>query len=222
MTTVESNDWLVLESELLAKLSFTIDATILNKMILKMKNAGDDGLKLGLKIKKGSLENIEGYYFLIKKASIDNQGIKAVNQALDKAEKLIANGKKKSMLRFEDDTGRYDVDLGVKSDEMNYSEVYQFKTNTETLSKKSIKGASKQLYDAPSNKRIVEFKLSDNDDIFNIKNNEVIKAELIFQLYEKGLKTTNNIIINEFHLLSSTGEKVKVVYENNVLQFVNF
>lgn len=99
--------------------------------------------------------------------------------------------------------------------------MYQFKTNTALLSKNSIADASKQLYTAPSIKRIIEFRLAEIDNILTIKNNENIKTELKFQLFDKGLKPSNNVIIDEFHLISNNGEKVKVVYQNDNIQFIN-
>ncbi|MCH4830027.1 hypothetical protein [Flavobacterium columnare] len=219
-----AGNWVVLESKLISKLSSTIDATTLNKMIAQMKNAGDDGMKLALRIEKGNLESIDGYTSLIKNASVDNHSIKAVNQALDKADNLVVNGKSKELLRFEDNPSGYDIDLGVKTSQSSstYSEAYQFKTNTTNLSKSSIQGASSQLYNAPTTKRIVEFKLIDGDNINVIKNSDALKTEFKFQLYDKGLKPTNNVVIDEFHLLSNTGEKVRVVYQDGNLKFINF
>ncbi|WP_428223322.1 hypothetical protein [Flavobacterium sp.] len=221
---IGAGNWITLENKLISKLSSTIDGTTLNKMIAQMKNAGDDGMKLALRIEKGNLESIDGYTSLIKNSSVDNHSIKAVNQALDKADNLVVNGKSKELLRFEDNPTGYEIDLGVKTspNSSTYSEAYQFKTNTTYLSKSSIQGASSQLNNAPTTKRIIEFKLIDGDNINIIKNNEALKTEFKFQLYDKRLKPTNNIVIDEFHLLSNTGEKVRVVYQDGNLQFISF
>ena len=64
--------------------------------------------------------------------------------------------------------------------------------------------------------------LIDGDNISVIKNSDALKTEFKFQLYDKGLKPTNNVVIDEFHLLSNTGEKVRVVYQDGNLQFINF
>ncbi|MNQ71718.1 hypothetical protein D3C85_863990 [compost metagenome] len=218
-------DWVTLENKLTSKLSSSIESSTLTKMIYQMKNAGDDGLRLALRIEKGTYENFDGYIKLIKGASVDQHLVKSVNQALDKADDLVSTRINKSLLQFEDNPLGYDIDLGIKTSvgSKSYSEVYQFKTNTASLTKSSIADASKQLYTAPSNKRIIEFRLSQTDNISTIKNNESIIKELKFQLYEKGLKPTNNVLIDEFHLISTSGEKVKVVYHNNNnIEFINF
>lgn len=220
----ETTDWVNLENKLISKLSPSIESSTLIKMISQMKNGSDNGLRLALRIEKGTYENVDGYIKLIKNSSVDQHFIKSVNQTLDKADDLIANGTNKSLLSFEDNPLGYDVDLGIRNSvgSTSYSEVYQFKTNTAPLTKNSIADASKQLYTASSDKRIVEFRLSETDNISSIQNNESIIKELKFQLYEKGLKPSNNIIIDEFHLLSSNGEKIKIIYKNNDIQFINF
>jgi hypothetical protein len=217
-------EWATLERKLTSKLSSSIESSTLNKMITQMKNAGEEGFRLASRIEKGTYEGVEGYTKLIKNASVDEHSLKAVNQALDKADDLVAGGTNKSLLRFEDNPLGYDIDLGIRGSvgSSTYSEVYQFKTNTAPLTKGSIADASKQLYTAPANKRIVEFKLSEGDNISAIKNNESIKAELKFQLYDKGLKPSNNVTIDEFHLISSNGERARVVFQNGNLQFINF
>lgn len=76
------------------------------------------------------------------------------------------------------------------------------------------------MYTAPSDKRIIEFRLSAGDNILSIKNNVNLQTEFKFQLYDKGLKPTNNVVIDEFHLISTNGEKVKVVFQNSSIQYI--
>lgn len=108
-------EWVVLESKLSSKLSSSIEISTLNKMITQMKNAGEGGYRLALRIEKGTYQGIEGYTNLIKNSSVDQHSLKSVNQALDKADNLVASGTNKSPLRFEDNPSGYDVDLGIKT-----------------------------------------------------------------------------------------------------------
>lgn len=191
-----------------------------------MKNAGDEGMRLVLRIEKGTFENIDGYIELIKKCSSNEGTLKAVNQALDKADDLIAKGQNKALLRFEDNPPNYDVDLGIKTtpNASTYLEAYQFKTNKAVLSSSSLQVASAQLYDAPSNKRIVEFKLVASDNLNAIQSNPELLKEFDYYLRRKAFSAdpAKRVVIDEFHLIFTDGKKVKVVIDNGKVEFISF
>ncbi|OQP42733.1 hypothetical protein A4H97_11240 [Niastella yeongjuensis] len=221
------SEWELLDELLRAKLkSFKIDENALEKMIAQMKNSGEEGLRMGRLIVKGTYEQVQGYLDLIKKIAIDDQSFKAVVQPFNKADELVARGVDKALFRFEhkvDGDLPFDVDLGVRKSvgSSEYSEAYQFKTNTAPITKSSVESGCSQLYNAPADKKILEIRLIEGDEISAIKENESVKRAFTFQIYKKGFKDTNNVIIDEIHLISSNGDKVKVICPNGELQYIN-
>jgi hypothetical protein len=66
------------QGQLISKLSSSIEEKILKKMIIRMTEAGEDGLRLARLIEKGTYEGLQGYINLIKKSSEDIHSLKAV------------------------------------------------------------------------------------------------------------------------------------------------
>lgn len=142
----------------------TKNSRIRQKMLDTIANSGADGAKLAQTIIDGRFNHIRGYVDTIKKASVDQQSIKAINQAFDRADALIANGTDPSRLVFEDNpqSGDYDIDLGVidTSGANTYSEAYQFKAvdNLKGVDN-SLNKAISQVTAAPAGNRVVEFQV---------------------------------------------------------------
>jgi len=184
---------------------------------------GADFLRL---LNSGKLDNIENYVSLVGFSAVDVHAMKSVQQAMKKAEDFLISGKDKGLLRFEDKVeGKgigYDVDLGVKKTltSTDYIEVYQFKTNDALLNKRQMQEAASQLYNAPGDKRIVELRLVNGDNLNAIQSNEILINEFNYYLFKKGLMN-NSVIIDEFILEFSNGSKVQVTYTNGNLLYTD-
>lgn len=202
-------DWTVLEAKIMSRLSTQIEQKVLDKMIKTLKSADSEGLKLANKLEQGTFENVEGYIDLVKKASIDKQSIKAVNQAIDKAETLIAEGAQKDALRFEHDlqTGVHDVDVGIKdaSSAGSYTEAYQLKTLTSKINKRMIQDGAIQLKTVKSPKKILEFRCTPDTTLADLTGEAIVK-EMKFQA---GLiDPSKGAGITEFRFILSDGKTV--------------
>ncbi|PWV48779.1 hypothetical protein [Chitinophaga sp. S165] len=185
-------------------------------------------------LQKAGLVKIDNFRTVVSNASGDEHTLKSSIQAMEKADELLEAGHTPKGLRFEDkkeptpgSNTKYDVDLGIRKSapvegQESYLEAYQFKTNDGPLSKGKIEGAAKQLYDARADKRIVELILVEADDLANIEKDEKILRELKHQLYAKGENSSNNVIIDEFHFIFSNGEKIKVIWNGEKVEFIKF
>ncbi|MFB6454159.1 hypothetical protein ACE38W_02725 [Chitinophaga sp. Hz27] len=203
------------------KLQFKFD-----KLLARMKENTATSSKFAKQVIEGKCESIYNYQKVITNAIVNEQGMKASMQALDKAEELLANNHTAEYLMFEDNIpGQYDVDLGIRKapGAMEYSVGYQFKSNTALLSKQTIYNACSQLEKAKVDFRIPELRLIPGDNLASIKNNEEITKALLNVLhFNIKSENNNNTIMNEVHLIFSDGEKIKVIYENNNLQYIKF
>jgi hypothetical protein len=183
---------------------------IFDDMLTALANAGADGAKLIERLESGKFESIDGFVDLVKKASINVQDIRAVNQAFDKAEELLSRGINPSLLRFEHSVSKvHDVDLGIKDPNIPdaYLEAYQFKHLEGKLTSNKIYEAAIQLKNVVSQKKILEFVCDPSTTINDILDPSIIK-EMRFQA---GLDINNpgkGAGIHEFHFRLSDGTKI--------------
>lgn len=182
---------------------------IFDDMLTALAKAGADGAKLIERLESGRFESIDGFVDLVKKASIDGQSIRSVNQALDNAEDLLNQGIPKNLLRFEDDlkTGYHDVDVGI-IDPLNpgiYKVAYQLKHLEGKLTTTKIQGAARALRDVQSEKKIIEMICDPETKIDDINSPEIIR-EMRYQ--SKLIDPNKGVGIHEYHFRLSTGEKI--------------
>lgn len=144
--------------------------------------------------------------------------------------RYVASGVSKDLLRFEhtlldaNSNTVFDIDLGIKSSvgSSTYSEAYQLKSNTAALSKNTVQNAAPQIANAPANKKILEYKLIPSDNLSGIQSNTKLIEQLKVRLDGIRFETPAGIPIDEIRLRFADGSKVKVVFQNNSLQFINF
>ena len=181
---------------------------IINKII---KNVGlDDSYRVIIKnkINSGDFDNVQGYTNLLKKIT-DGQSAEAAAQGITRADDLIVKGNSKSTLRFEHDlqTGRHDVDLGIKDPNISdaYMKAFQFKGVSGQISTSKIQKASTQLKDVNAQTKIVEFKCDSTIPRSSVDDSSIIRE----MRYQAGIEVPGKGAgINEFHFLFESGPPI--------------
>jgi hypothetical protein len=180
---------------------------------------GTDFLRI---LNSGILDDVENYILLIGSAGSDLHVMKSVQQAMNKAEEFINTGTNKQLLRFEDNPAGYDVDLGIKKTptSADYTEVYQFKSNTAPLGTSQLQAASSQLFSAPSSRRIAELRLVKSDNLNDIIANAELTNQFSYYLFRKAASKFPTLI-DEFILEFANGSKVRITYTNDIITYTN-
>ncbi len=218
-------DYVAVKARLKSVLDKYTDEGTVEKMLGVMKANETTAKRFIDGLKNKELDEIEGIRVVVSMASGNEQTMKASIQALEKGDELLKSGYKPENLRFEHKVDKvFDVDLGIRIQPglEEYSLAYQFKTNTETLSSNIIGRATSQLFRAPANKRIAEFRLIESDNLASIEMNESVMEKFRHDLFEKSQKPPNTVTIDEIHLVFSNGEKVKVIWNGKKIEFVKF
>ena len=181
---------------------------IINRIIKNV--GGNDSYKIIIKnkIKSGDFDDVQGYTSSLKKIT-DGQTAEAVAQGFTRADDLISKGNAKSTLRFEHDlqTGRHDVDLGVKDPNIPdaYIKAFQFKGISGQISSNKIQKASTQLKDVTAQTKIVEFKCDSTIPPSSVDNPSIINE----MRYQAGLSVPGQGAgINEFHFIFENGSPI--------------
>jgi hypothetical protein len=212
-----TSDWDMLAEALTLKLTGNMSTPRkLPDVIDVLKKSGSDGEWVANKIRSGVFDEVPGYYKLVEQASSEVGMVKAVKQALQRADEVVQRGTSINLLQFEHKLtvnykdGGFDVDLGILTapGSTDFRTVYQFKTMQGSLKGSVINKAGEQLINVKAENKIIDIvcaPATSRDEIFSQSVVAGLKKQIESASVENG-----SAGITHFHFYIANGDIVEL------------